>query len=174
MEDCTMNTSLQCLLRICALCLACWSCGAATAHAQDVTGTLNTAWESFWQQSGYPRPLFKWQTPLRVRFSGVSAERHKEVTLRHLRKTVQAMEAFGNGTGEAPTVIVRSGKAAKQGMERGQVEIQYFLGLAYLRGHIVTPDKDKALGWLHKAAAAHGGAATQIKSAARQSTNIED
>jgi hypothetical protein len=84
-----------------------------------------------------------------------------------LRKTIREMEAFGGGTGEAPTVIVRSGKATKQGLERGQVEIQFFLGLAYMRGHIVTPDKDKALGWLNQAAAAsHNGAAAQLKLAA--------
>lgn len=316
-----MITTLQCGLRVCALCLVCWSCGITSAHAQDVTGTLNTAWEIFWQQSGNPRPLFKWQTPLRVRFSGASVERHKEVTLRHLRevaehaglavsetaaddtsanvhvellgadaplpanqpcttnfsvhnlaitsatikvndqqvwrcmlhetmhlmgfqghplyhsiltyfarsnqlttvdklllktlyspevasgtspfamleilarrlvdnandadktsvkqaadlflrKTIHEMEAFGSGTGEAPTVIVRSGRATKQGLERGQIDIQYFLGLAYMHGHIVKPDKEKALGWLQKAAAAsHGGAATQLKLAATAEKN---
>ncbi len=308
-----MNSIGQRLLRTCALCLACCCAGQTNAYAQDVTGTLNTAWEAFWQQSGYPRPLFKWQTPLRVRFTGAAVERHKESTLRHLRdvaqhagltvsevaaddttanvvveffgaanplppnqpcsanfivrnfaiisatikandqqvwrcmlhetmhlmgflghplyhsvltyfargseltavdklllktlyspevasgvspfamleilarhlvdsasdadkavakqtadtflrKTIQEMEAFGGGTGEAPTVIVRSGKATKQGLERGQVEIQFFLGLAYMRGHIVTPDKGKALSWLNKAAAAsHAGAVTQLK-----------
>lgn len=317
-----MDTTLQSSLRVWALCLAGWACGPTTAYAQDVTGTLNTAWESFWQQSGYPRPLFKWHTPLRVRFSGVSAERHKDATLRHLRevaehagltvseaaaddttasvqveyfgttaplpanqpcvsnvtfrnraivsatiranddavwrcmlhetmhlmgfpghplyhsvltyfarsgqltavdklllrtlyapevvsgvspfamleilarrlvddsgdadkgsarqaadtflrRTIREMEAFGNGTGEAPSVIVRSGKATQQGLERGQVEVQFFLGLAYLRGHVVAPDKEKALGWLRKAADTHGGAAALLKTAAGQTGNIE-
>ena len=316
-----MNTHWQHLLGICALCLACWSGGMANAHAQDVTGTLNTAWEAFWQQSGYPRPLYKWQTPLRVRFSGASAERHKELTLRRLRevtqlagltvseaaaddttanvlveffsaeaplpgnqtchtnfnvrnfaigsatikandqsawrcmlhetmhlmgflghplynsiltyfargsdltavdrlllqtlyspevesgvspfamleiiarrlvdnandsakaatkqaadtfllKTIQEMEAFGNGTGEGPSVIVRSGRATQQGLERGLVEIQFFLGLAYRHGHIVAPDKDKALSWFNKAAAAsHAGAVAQLKLAAGAEKN---
>jgi Sel1 repeat len=86
-----------------------------------------------------------------------------------LRKTIKEMEAFGSGAGEAPTVIVRSGKATKQGIERGQIDIQYFLGLAYLRGHIVKPDKEKARAWLEKAAAAsHGGAAAALKLAAAE------
>lgn len=316
-----MNGNWRGLLRACALCLACCIGSPATVFAQSVTGTLNTAWESFWQQSGYPRALFKWQTPLRVRFSGSAAEKHKASTLRQLRevathagltvhetaaddttanvqveifgsdsplpssqpcvtnintrnfaivsatikandqqvwrcmlheamhlmgfpghplydsilsyfargsqltaidtlllktlyapevvsgvspfamleilarrvvdgadvadkaavrqaadtflrKTFREMEAFGNGTGEAPSVILRSGKATQQGIERGHVDIQFFLGLAYLRGHIVEPDKDKALGWFTKAAAAsHAGAAAQLKLAAAADRN---
>jgi hypothetical protein len=309
------------LLRVLALCVAGWSLIPVAAFAQDVAGTLNTAWESFWQQSGYPRATYKWQTPIRVRFSGASVERHKEHTLRQLRAvteltgitlteaaaddttanlqieyfgtaaplppnqpcvtnvtprdfaivratikandqdvwrcmlhesmhlmgipghplyntiltyfargnqltdvdklllktiysdtvapgaspfavldtmaqrivdsatdtdkntsrqaadvflrdTIQAMENFANGKGEAPTVIVRSGKATAQGMARGRTDIQYFLGLAYTHGHIVKPDKEKAIGWLQKAAAAsHGGAATQLKLAATAEKN---
>ena len=311
-----MKTTLHRGSRLLALCCACWCCSAVAVFAQDVAGTLTTAWESFWQQTGYPRAVYKWQTPIRVRFTGVSPERHKEFTLRQLRdvaghagisiaeaaaddttanlqieyfgaaaplpnnepcvtftrlrnytivsakinanersvwrcmlheamhlmgfpghplrysiltyfargaqltevdklllktiyadniapgtspfavlevlaqrlvdntseadraasrqaadtflrKTIQEMEAFGNGAGDAPTVIVRSGKATKQGIERGQVEIQYFLGLAYSHGHIVKPDPDKALSWLNKAAASsHGGAVAQLQRAA--------
>lgn len=292
-----------------------------SVDAADVTDTLTTAWESFWQQTGFPRAAYKWQTPIRVKFGGVSPERHKEFTLRQLRdvaghaginvaevaaddpaanvqveffgpaaplpanqpcvtfiawrnsalvsakiqandqsvwrcmlhetmhlmgiaghrlrnsvltyfarssqltdadklllktiyaddvasgaspfavleilaqrlvisatdadkitaqqaadgflrKTIQEMEDFGNGNGEAPSVIVRSGKATEQGLKRGQTEIQYFLGLAYLRGHIVKPDKEKALSWFTQAAAAsHSGAAMQLKRAAAQGEN---
>ena len=308
--DRTLKTTL---LRLAALCIACGWCNPVAAFAQDITGTLNTAWESFWQQSGYPRAIYKWQTPIRVRFTGASIDRHKAFTLQqlrtvtelagitlteagaddttanvqieyfggmaplpdnqpcvtnvsvrnnaivsatikandqrvwhcmlhetmhlmgflghplynsvltyfargsqltavdklllktlysdavtsgaspfavletlaqhmidsapeadknasrqsadaYLRKTIKEMEAFGNGTGEAPTVIVRSGKATRQGLERGQIDTQYFLGLAYLRGHIVKADKEKAQAWLEKAAAAsHGGAAAALK-----------
>jgi hypothetical protein len=309
------------LPRLLSLCIAGWCLCPAAAFAQDVAGALNTAWESFWQQTGYPRATYKWQTPIRVRLTGASPERHKEFTLRQLRavtelagitvteaaaddttanvhieyfggtaplpdnqpcvtnfsvrnnaivsatikaneqrvwncmlhemmhlmgflghplyhsmltyfargtelttvdklllktiysdavtsgaspfavletlaqrivdnaadadknasrqaadmflrNTIQAMENFANGTGEAPTVILRSGRATTQGMARGRTDIQYFLGLAYTHGHIVKADKDKALGWLQKAAAAsHGGAAAQLKLAATAEKN---
>ena len=75
------------------------------------------------------------------------------------------MEAFGNGTGEAPTILLRSGKATGAGLTRGRTDIQFFLGLAYLNGHIVERDKGKALEWIGRAAAAsHVGAQRLLKS----------
>ncbi len=82
-----------------------------------------------------------------------------------LLRTVREMEAFGNGTGEPPAVVFRSGKATDAGLARGRTDIQFFLGMAYLHGHIVEPDKGKALEWIGKAAAAsHVGAQRLLKS----------
>src|SRR5262249_38161893 len=81
-----------------------------------------------------------------------------------LRRTVREMEAFGSGSGEGPTDVLRSGKATNAGLAQGRTDIQFFLGVAYLRGHIVEPDKQKALDWLAKAAAAsHVGAQRLLK-----------
>lgn len=71
-----------------------------------------------------------------------------------LRKIVADMERFADGTGEPPAVIILSSKATAAGLARGQVEIQFFLGLAYLNGHIVERDQAKAVEWLTKAAGA--------------------
>jgi hypothetical protein len=265
------------------------------ARADDAGEYLTFAWESFWQQSGYPRAVSKWRDPIRVRFTGASAERYKAFALRQLtevaevarltitevspddatanmqvefvgaaealpdnqpcqaqvtsrngaiqrvriqanesvvwrcmmheamhamgvpghpmaksvltyfaragrlgdidkrllrqlysdeiepnmspfaalaviarrdgadakastalllRKIVADMEQFGNGAGEPPAVVLRSSKVTVAGLARGQHEIQFFLGLAYLNGHIVERDHAKAVEWLTKAAAA--------------------
>ena len=88
-----------------------------------------------------------------------------------LLRTVREMEAFGNGSGEGPAVVLRSGKATGAGLARGRTDIQFFLGMAYLNGHIVEPDKGKALEWLGRAAAAsHVGAQRLLKAASQDGT----
>ncbi|HUP93746.1 MAG TPA: SEL1-like repeat protein [Burkholderiales bacterium] len=52
-------------------------------------------------------------------------------------------------------MIILSSKATATGLARGQLEIQFFLGLAYLNGHIVERDQAKAVEWLTRAAASH-------------------
>src|SRR5262245_49818833 len=54
-----------------------------------------------------------------------------------LLQIMREMEAFANGTGEAPAILLRSGKATSAGLAQGRTDIQYFLGTAYLNGHIV-------------------------------------
>ncbi len=72
-------------LALFAMCLVSASYSPAATCAPNIEGSLNTAWECFWQQSGYPRALYKWQTPMRVRFSSASVERRKAFTLQQLR-----------------------------------------------------------------------------------------
>jgi Protein of unknown function (DUF2927) len=82
-----------------------------------------------------------------------------------LLQIMKEMEAFANGTGEAPSIVLRSGKATSVGLAQGRTDIQYFLGTAYLNGHIVEPDRRKAIEWIGNAAAAsHGGAQRLLKS----------
>lgn len=279
------------------------------ADAADVTELLGIAWESFWQQTGYPRNVFKWRTPIRVRFLGDTADRHREFALRQLQSvaavagieiaeaaadgaganleveffsnlnslpetqpchtnitarngiiqrakisandmsvwrcmlhetmhamgipghpnrnsaltyfggsrnltaadllilqsvysgevepgmypfpalavvarrlvesvapgadrseaeqaarafpqnTVRQMEDYAGGAGELPVVVLRSGRATSGGLANGRVQMQFLLGVAYGRGHIVEVDTGKAVGWLSRAAASsHAGA----------------
>ena len=72
----------------CALLLA-LSAQLGRADAGDVTETLRIAWESFWHSSGYPRSVFKWVGPIRVKFSGDSVNRHKEFALRQLQSVAE-------------------------------------------------------------------------------------
>jgi len=274
------------------------------ARADDESYFLRFAWETFWQQAGYPRPVTKWREPMRVKFSGAAIDRHKtfamwdlaevaeiagiaiseaaaddasanvevevmatadalpknqpcqtRVTTRNgaiqrvhiqanesalrgcmmheamhamgvtghplansvltyfarsgrlseidkrllrliysdalppnmspfaalaviarettrgtaattipaaplLRKIVADMERFADGTGEPPAVIILSSKATAAGLARGQLEIQFYLGLAYLNGHIVERDQAKAIEWLTRAA---GGSHLQAR-----------
>jgi hypothetical protein len=42
----------------------------APARAGEITETLNTVWEMFWQQQGYLQSVSKWREPIRVSVSG--------------------------------------------------------------------------------------------------------
>ena len=69
----TRTTNMPCLLAV----ILVFGMSPLRAAAQSVDDVLNTAWEMFWQQSGYPRAVYKWRTPIRVRFSGAFGERQK-------------------------------------------------------------------------------------------------
>src|SRR5258708_1959523 len=56
------------------------------AHAEDVRDALSVAWESFWQQTGYPRWVYKWQAPIRVKFTGASVQRHSAFAMQQLKQ----------------------------------------------------------------------------------------
>ncbi len=301
-----MRIAVQAIL---AIVLALPGQQSRAADAADVTELLGIAWESFWQQSGYPRNVFKWRTPIRVRFLGDTADRHREFALRQLQSvaavagieiaeaaadgadtnleveffsnvnslpatepcstrvttrngiiqrakisandmsvwrcmlhetmhamgipghpyrnsvltyfarsatltaadllilqsiyssevepgmspfpalviiarrlvesvapgadrseaeqaaraflqnTVRQMEDYAAGAGDLPVVVLRSGRATSSGLANGRVQMQFLLGVAYSRGHIVEVDTGKAVGWLTRAAASlHAGA----------------
>src|SRR6266404_2889155 len=59
------------------------------ADAGEVTELLSVVWESFWQQSGYPRNVFKWRDPIRVKFSGDTADRYREFAMRQLQSVAE-------------------------------------------------------------------------------------
>lgn len=68
-----------------------------------IADMLNIAWESFWQQSGYARGVYKWNQPLRVVLSGDAAARHREFALRQLHAVadiagLQIIEATAGDT----------------------------------------------------------------------------
>src|SRR5262249_20833870 len=63
---------------------------ASAAQAVDVTDTLEVAWESSWHQSGYLQGVRKWNGPIRVRFSGATAARHREFALQQLKEVSAA------------------------------------------------------------------------------------
>ncbi len=69
-------------------------------------------------------------------------------------RTFKDMESFAAGNGDPPSAVLRSSKGTSAGIARGQVEMQFFLGLAYLNGQFVEVDKSKAIFWLSKASEA--------------------
>ncbi len=83
--------------------------------ADDVNELLGVAWESFWQQSGYPRNVYKWRAPIRVKFSGDTAGRHRDFALRQL----QAVAAVA---GIELTAAAAGGPAAN-------LEVEFFANL---------------------------------------------
>ena len=77
-------------------------CVLPNAMAGETSNLLNTAWEAFWQQTGFPRAAYKWQTPIVVKFGGDDVGRHKEFALKQLRTAaeqagVSVTEAEGDG-----------------------------------------------------------------------------
>jgi hypothetical protein len=62
-----------------------------SALADEVDSGLQTLWEALWHQSGTPTRIVKWETDLKVRFTGVNVAQHRD----HM------MEALRTVTGEA-------------------------------------------------------------------------
>jgi hypothetical protein len=75
-----------------------------------------------------------------------------QVRDRFLARTVAEMRAFADGSGDAPSIVKRCGKATDQGVRFGRTEMSYFLGVAYLEGAAVARDSTQALRWLQRAA----------------------
>src|SRR5262245_23642008 len=75
--------------------------------------------------------------------AAADASKHgaRETANAFLLRVVKEMEAFANGTGEAPAIVLRSGKATGAGLAQGRTNIQYFLGTAYLSGLVVERDR---------------------------------
>lgn len=95
-----MKTAAQMFL---ALSLA-FSVQQGRADAGDVAETLSIVWESYWHQSGYPVRVAKWRNPIRVKFTGVAVDRHREFALRQLQTVaeiagIEAAEAGSDGAG---------------------------------------------------------------------------
>src|SRR6185295_17675101 len=63
---------------------------ALSAHAQTVDDVLRTAWEASWRQTGELRAVARWESPIRVAFSGTSVERHKQYALQQLKVVADA------------------------------------------------------------------------------------
>ena len=69
-----------------------------------------------------------------------------------LTRTVQDMQAFAEGQGDAPAIIKACGKETPAGVAFGRMEMSYFLGVAYQRGTSVRQDALLSTQWLQKAA----------------------
>jgi TPR repeat protein len=69
-----------------------------------------------------------------------------------LMRTVQDMQAFAEGQGDAPAIIKACGKETPAGVAYGRMEMSYFLGVAYQRGTSVRQDALLSTQWLQKAA----------------------
>jgi hypothetical protein len=64
-----------------------------------------------------------------------------------LGKTIINMKAFAEGKGELPRILLRSGRATGGGTANGRTAIAWYLGLAYLQGHLVKADLKEAEKW---------------------------
>jgi len=71
---------------------------------------------------------------------------------RFLARVVSEMQAFANDRGDIPAIIKRSGKSTDEGIRFGRMEMNYFLGVAYLQGATVPQDPGLAQRWLQRAA----------------------
>jgi hypothetical protein len=62
----------------------------APARADEITETLNTVWEVFWQQQGYVQSVSKWREPIRVSVSGTGSQRHRPFVLAQLGRVARS------------------------------------------------------------------------------------
>jgi len=56
-----------------------------SALADEVDAGLQTLWEALWHQSGTPTRIVKWETDLKVRFTGVNVAQHRDHMMEALR-----------------------------------------------------------------------------------------
>ena len=69
---------------------ACWGLLLAcllpfTAQADEFDEGLATLWEVLWHQSGTPTRIVRWENDMRVRFTGATAQRHRDHMMTALR-----------------------------------------------------------------------------------------
>jgi hypothetical protein len=62
------------------------------------------------------------------------------------------MEALAAGQGEVPNIVLRSGRASHEHMRNAQRSAAFFVGMAYLRGCIVSVDLAASAAWFRRAA----------------------
>jgi hypothetical protein len=53
--------------------------------ADEVDQGLQTLWEALWHQSGTPTRIVRWESDMRVRFTGVNIAQHRDHTMEALR-----------------------------------------------------------------------------------------
>jgi hypothetical protein len=93
---------------------------------------------------------------------------------RFLARTLSEMEAFANDKGDIPAIIKRSGKSTEEGIRFGRMEMNYFLGVAYLQGATVPQDPGLAQRWLQRAASLGSRTALAQLGAAGIGTAVAD
>ncbi len=71
---------------------------SSSASADRLEDELDTVWEATWDERGTPQMLKRWEQPIRYRFSGADAKRHREFVLSAL---TAASQAAGVTVGEA-------------------------------------------------------------------------
>jgi hypothetical protein len=65
----------------------------------------------------------------------------------YLSQTIADMQNFAMGKGEAPRIVIRSGRMSLAQVNEGRSRIAWFLGRAYQSGHIVAKDRQQAQHW---------------------------
>jgi len=91
-----------------------------------------------------------------------------------LDESVEQMEAFARASGDPPRIVLRSARATSAGLERGRIEAQFHLGMAYSFGHAVAVDKTRGVEWFARAASSsHRDAQLHLADAYRSGSGIE-
>lgn len=62
------------------------------------------------------------------------------------------LQAMGTGQGEVPTIVLRSGNASQDFINRSQPVAAYFVGLAYLKGFTISKHAAASVLWFERAA----------------------
>jgi len=83
---------------------------------------------------------------------GVPAEEAAERTKAFNQRKFAQMEAFANGQGEVPDIVLRSGKASQEYIHNAQRNAEYHLGMAYLHGSVVSKDLAASAAWFRRSA----------------------
>ncbi|HEY3047137.1 MAG TPA: hypothetical protein VGJ72_06705 [Polaromonas sp.] len=68
------------------------------------------------------------------------------------QRMLRQMEAIATGQGEVPDIVLRSGKASQESINKMQPSAAFFVGMAYLRGGIVSVDLAASAAWFKRAA----------------------
>jgi hypothetical protein len=68
------------------------------------------------------------------------------------QRMVLQLQAMATGQGGIPSIVMRSGKASHDFIDRSQPIAAYFVGLAYLKGVIVSKDAPASTLWFERAA----------------------
>src|SRR3954469_9899475 len=71
--------------RICSVLLLACMAWPFAASADEFDQGLATLWEVLWHQSGTPTRIVRWETDMRVRFTGVNVSAHRDHTMQALR-----------------------------------------------------------------------------------------
>jgi Sel1 repeat len=76
----------------------------------------------------------------------------RERANRFQQELIQKMEAFASGSGEVPPIVRRSGLASEEFIAQARNTMAFYLGVAYMDGHIVARNRTMGLDWLKKSA----------------------
>lgn len=114
----------------------------------DLDQTMLRAWYSPEMRAGMtPFEAIAVLTQSYIQESPANAPEKVIARQSYLSQTIADMQNFALGKGEAPKIVIRSGRMSLAQVNEGRSRIAWFLGRAYQSGHIVTKDRHQAQNW---------------------------